>query len=275
MTYNLGFATVKCDLVLAAGCESRRTIRNLVAQVICVLTASWLLTTSVSGVAVAVTNDSAPPGDIVVNATSVPLGPGHKDTGGSLATGEPSSSDPSSPRLHQTYILNKSSGASRSGVQRNVDSVPSLPKWCLTHVSSKFFKVRAFRSRTSVMGRAAVGTVFVATSLLVALSVFALAWCLCHSCKRNHKEIDPVLVLTPSSSSIAPKDISKNGDPSRPFDPPPSYDRCLQASAKEARPHETAASLQSAALEDAEQPPTYNAVVLSVTSQAGAEMKQQ
>ncbi|XP_077500109.1 uncharacterized protein LOC144110915 [Amblyomma americanum] len=250
-----------------------RTIRNLVAQVTCVLTASWLLTTSVSGAAVAVTNDSAPPGDIVVNATRVPLGPSHKDTGGPLATGAPSSSDPSSPRLHQTYILNKSSGASRSGVQRNDDSVPSLPKWCLTHVSTKFFKVRAFRSRTSVMGRAAVGTVFVATSLLVALSVFALAWCLCHSCKR--KEVDPVLVLTPSSSSIAPKDGSKNGDPSRPFDPPPSYDRCLQASAKEARPLETAASLQSAALEDAEQPPTYNAVVLSVTSPAGAEMKQQ
>ncbi|XP_075528593.1 uncharacterized protein LOC142560402 [Dermacentor variabilis] len=173
----------------------------------------------------------------------------HRQGGGSLATHAMAS--PAAPLL-RPLVRNESDGA-----------LPCARWICLRHISKKFVAVRSLHVQASALGRAVLGTVFLATSLLVMASLFALVWCFCRSCRGAKKEDNPLATRTPPPAYTAPKGGSFGGMHSVLIDPPPPYGSVIDSTAASVHCIGTRQPNGSVPSQGADQPPAYDASMSS------------
>lgn len=153
--------------------------------------------------------------------------------------------------------------------------LPHPRSMCFYHISKKFVAVRSFHVQASALGRAVLATVFLATSLLVVASLFAMVWCFCRGCRGAKKEDNPLDV-----QSQPPAYTASKGGPcgiilhSVSNDPPPPYGSAIDSTTVDGHsvgrvtacgsqmeePHTVTVDVPS---QQADPPPTYDAVVSS------------
>ncbi|XP_065293951.1 uncharacterized protein [Dermacentor albipictus] len=176
----------------------------------------------------------------------------HRQGGGSLATHAMTS--PAAPLL-RPRVRNESDGA-----------LPCARWISLRHISKKFVAVRSLHVQASALGRAVLGTVFFATSLLVVASLFALVWCFCRSCRGAKKEDNPLATRTPPPAYTAPKGGSFGGMHSVLIDPPPPYGSVIDSTTASVHCIGTRQPNSPVPSQGADQPPAYDASMSSSAS---------
>lgn len=201
---------------------------------------------------------------------------GHRRGGGSLTT-----SSTASP-IETLFGPRATSEDAFAGSEREnpkpgeTDRVLPHPRsMCFYHISKKFVAVRSFHVQASALGRAVLATVFLATSLLVVASLFAMVWCFCRGCRGAKKEDNPLDVQAQPPAYTASKGGPSGIPHSVSNDPPPPYGSAIDSTtvdghsvgrvtacgSQKEEPHTVTVDVPS---QQADPPPTYDAVVLSL-----------
>ncbi|XP_049515318.1 uncharacterized protein LOC125941631 isoform X3 [Dermacentor silvarum] len=154
--------------------------------------------------------------------------------------------------LHMPRMQNESDGA-----------LPCARWISFRHISKKFVAVRSFHVQASALGRAVLGTVFLATSLLVVASVFAIVWCFCRSCRGAKKEDNPLATRTPPPAYTASKCGPLGGMHSIVISPPPPYGSVIDSTAAPVHCTGTGQPNTAVPSRGTDQPPTYQAAMSS------------
>lgn len=244
---------------------------HLLKQIICLTSLTFcMLAPGVRGAATTAMVSDVDSGNSVMDDT---VYYSHRQGGGSLTTSSTVSPMETllRPRASSKDAL---AGSERDNQKRNESErvLPHPRSMCFYHISKKFVAVRSFHVQASALARAVLATVFLATSLLVVASLFAMVWCVCRGCRSAKKEDNPVAVQAPPPAYTASKGGPFGGFHSVLNDPPPPYGCAIDSTtvvghtngrdtaycSQRKEPHTPTLGVPS---QQADRPPTYDAVV--------------